>query len=175
MDHWPIFLLFLTHFTFDTTVHLLYQWQTDILFLLSFCRAEVAPYLQGVGQAQQVVLEGNRLVLTCPAGGSWPLHYRWTLNNSNITDWTLQNRSACTASFLFCPIFVIISLWKSYFLPSFSPARFFFFFTWLVTPVTQTNNCSIKALHACYGVCLEKVRAFRQQSQSEINTITLAQ
>uniref|UniRef100_A0A8C7XTG8 Sidekick cell adhesion molecule 1a n=1 Tax=Oryzias sinensis TaxID=183150 RepID=A0A8C7XTG8_9TELE len=42
--------------------------------------------------AQQVVLEGNRLVLTCPAGGSWPLHYRWTLNNSNITDWTLQNR-----------------------------------------------------------------------------------
>ncbi|KAF6736385.1 Protein sidekick-1, partial [Oryzias melastigma] len=55
-------------------------------------RAEVAPYLQGVGRAQQVVLEGNRLVLTCPAGGSWPLHYRWTLNNSNITDWTLQNR-----------------------------------------------------------------------------------
>uniref|UniRef100_A0A3B3DXY3 Sidekick cell adhesion molecule 1b n=1 Tax=Oryzias melastigma TaxID=30732 RepID=A0A3B3DXY3_ORYME len=28
---------------------------------------------QGVGRAQQVVLEGNRLVLTCPAGGSWPL------------------------------------------------------------------------------------------------------
>uniref|UniRef100_A0A8C7XQW8 Sidekick cell adhesion molecule 1a n=1 Tax=Oryzias sinensis TaxID=183150 RepID=A0A8C7XQW8_9TELE len=68
-----------------------------LLLLLGSCchmlhGQEVAPYLQGVGQAQQVVLEGNRLVLTCPAGGSWPLHYRWTLNNSNITDWTLQNR-----------------------------------------------------------------------------------
>uniref|UniRef100_A0A3P9MS21 Ig-like domain-containing protein n=1 Tax=Poecilia reticulata TaxID=8081 RepID=A0A3P9MS21_POERE len=36
--------------------------------------------------------EGNRLVLTCPAGGSWPLQYRWTLNNTNITDWTPQYR-----------------------------------------------------------------------------------
>uniref|UniRef100_A0A8C6LUS6 Sidekick cell adhesion molecule 1 n=1 Tax=Nothobranchius furzeri TaxID=105023 RepID=A0A8C6LUS6_NOTFU len=54
--------------------------------------AKVAPYLQGGGRGQQVVLEGNRLVLTCPAGGSWPLQYRWTLNNSNITDWTSQYR-----------------------------------------------------------------------------------
>nr|XP_004568386.1 protein sidekick-1 isoform X1 [Maylandia zebra] len=53
---------------------------------------EVAPYLRGGGQGQQVVLEGNRLVLTCLAGGSWPLQYRWTLNNSNITDWTPQYR-----------------------------------------------------------------------------------
>ncbi|XP_037546465.1 protein sidekick-1 [Nematolebias whitei] len=53
---------------------------------------KVAPYLQGGGRGQQVVLEGNRLVLTCPAGGSWPLQYRWTLNNSNITDWTPQYR-----------------------------------------------------------------------------------
>uniref|UniRef100_A0A8D3EBJ0 Sidekick cell adhesion molecule 1a n=1 Tax=Scophthalmus maximus TaxID=52904 RepID=A0A8D3EBJ0_SCOMX len=36
----------------------------------------------------RVTLEGNRLVLTCLAGGSWPLQYRWTLNGSNITDWT---------------------------------------------------------------------------------------
>lgn len=54
---------------------------------------EVAPYLRGSGLGQQVVLEGNRLVLTCLAGGSWPLQYRWTLNNSNITDWTPQYRS----------------------------------------------------------------------------------
>uniref|UniRef100_A0A3Q4GVP6 Ig-like domain-containing protein n=1 Tax=Neolamprologus brichardi TaxID=32507 RepID=A0A3Q4GVP6_NEOBR len=54
--------------------------------------SEVAPYLLGGGQGQQVVLEGNRLVLTCLAGGSWPLQYRWTLNNSNITDWTPQYR-----------------------------------------------------------------------------------
>uniref|UniRef100_A0A667X7J1 Sidekick cell adhesion molecule 1 n=1 Tax=Myripristis murdjan TaxID=586833 RepID=A0A667X7J1_9TELE len=37
-------------------------------------------------------MEGNRLVLTCLAGGSWPLQYRWTLNNSNITDWSPQYR-----------------------------------------------------------------------------------
>ncbi|MED6242918.1 hypothetical protein ATANTOWER_011874, partial [Ataeniobius toweri] len=52
----------------------------------------VAPYLQGGEWEQQVVLEGNRLVLTCPAGGSWPLQYRWTQNNNNITDWTPQYR-----------------------------------------------------------------------------------
>uniref|UniRef100_A0A671U5A3 Sidekick cell adhesion molecule 1 n=1 Tax=Sparus aurata TaxID=8175 RepID=A0A671U5A3_SPAAU len=52
----------------------------------------VAPYLRGGGQRQQVVLEGNRLVLTCLVGGSWPLQYRWTFNNSNITDWTQQYR-----------------------------------------------------------------------------------
>ncbi|KAE8300407.1 Protein sidekick-1 [Larimichthys crocea] len=53
---------------------------------------EVAPYLRGGGTRQQVVLEGNRLVLTCLAGGSWPLQYFWTLNNTNITDWTPQYR-----------------------------------------------------------------------------------
>ncbi|CAB1454594.1 unnamed protein product [Pleuronectes platessa] len=53
---------------------------------------KVAPYLRGGVAGQQVVLEGNRLVLTCLAGGSWPLQYRWTLNNSNITDWTQQYR-----------------------------------------------------------------------------------
>lgn len=67
-----------------------------LLLLSSSCHMlhgqEVAPYLQGGGRGQQVVLEGNRLVLTCPAGGSWPLQYRWTLNNSNITDWTSQHR-----------------------------------------------------------------------------------
>ncbi|TKS68487.1 Protein sidekick-1 [Collichthys lucidus] len=53
---------------------------------------KVAPYLRGGGTRQQVVLEGNRLVLTCLAGGSWPLQYFWTLNNTNITDWTPQYR-----------------------------------------------------------------------------------
>ncbi|XP_044047488.1 protein sidekick-1-like isoform X2 [Siniperca chuatsi] len=67
-----------------------------LLLLGSSCHMlhgqEVAPYLQGGGLGQQVVLEGNRLVLTCLAGGSWPLQYCWTLNNSNITDWTPQYR-----------------------------------------------------------------------------------
>ncbi|KAM7394528.1 hypothetical protein PAMP_021325 [Pampus punctatissimus] len=53
---------------------------------------KVAPHLRGGGLGKQVVLEGNRLVLTCLAGGSWPLQYRWTLNNSNVTDWTPQYR-----------------------------------------------------------------------------------
>lgn len=60
--------------------------------LISFSVSEVAPYLRGSGARQQVVLEGNRLVLTCLVGGSWPLQYRWTLNNSNVTDWTPQYR-----------------------------------------------------------------------------------
>ncbi|XP_023273238.1 protein sidekick-1 [Seriola lalandi dorsalis] len=67
-----------------------------LLLLGSSCHMlhgqEVAPYLRGGGPGQQVMLEGNRLVLTCLAGGSWPLQYRWTLNNSNITDWTPQYR-----------------------------------------------------------------------------------
>ncbi|KAI9525425.1 hypothetical protein NQZ68_005971 [Dissostichus eleginoides] len=55
---------------------------------------EVAPYLRGAGRGQQVVLEGNRLVLTCLAGGSWPLQYRWTFNNINVTDWAPHYRLA---------------------------------------------------------------------------------
>uniref|UniRef100_A0A8C9XMP9 Sidekick cell adhesion molecule 1 n=1 Tax=Sander lucioperca TaxID=283035 RepID=A0A8C9XMP9_SANLU len=64
--------------------------ENNTFCVLCFClsESEVAPYLRGAGLGQQVVLEGNRLVLTCLAGGSWPLQYRWTLNNSNITDWT---------------------------------------------------------------------------------------
>lgn len=55
--------------------------------------SEVAPYLRGDGPRRQVALEGNRLVLTCLAGGSWPLQYRWTLNSSNLSDWTPRYRS----------------------------------------------------------------------------------
>lgn len=71
--------------------------------LISFSVSEVAPYLRGSGARQQVVLEGNRLVLTCMVGGSWPLQYRWTLNNSNVTDWTPQYRLVLTHS---CRIFL---------------------------------------------------------------------
>lgn len=66
------------------------------LFLSLLHVSEVAPYLRGEGLRRQVVLEGNRLVLTCLAGGSWPLQYRWTLNNSNLTDWTPHYRSVVT-------------------------------------------------------------------------------
>ncbi|XP_076004254.1 protein sidekick-1-like isoform X2 [Genypterus blacodes] len=67
-----------------------------LLLLGSSCHMlhgqEVPPYLQGGVVGQQVVLEGNRLVLTCLAGGSWPLQYRWKVNNSNLTDWSPQYR-----------------------------------------------------------------------------------
>lgn len=69
---------------------------------LSVCLSEVAPYLRAGGLGQQAVLEGNRLVLTCLAGGSWPLQYRWTLNNSNITDWTPQYRSVIADWLVMC-------------------------------------------------------------------------
>lgn len=59
---------------------------------LSALETEVAPYLRGSPRPQQVVLEGNRLVLSCLAGGSWPLEYRWSLNSSNITDWSPNYR-----------------------------------------------------------------------------------
>ncbi|CAL8354385.1 unnamed protein product [Boreogadus saida] len=60
--------------------------------------AGVAPYLRGSGAGQQVVLEGNRMVLTCLAGGSWPLQYRWSLNNTFTSDWTPQYRSRSSAA-----------------------------------------------------------------------------
>uniref|UniRef100_A0A3Q3VZI8 Uncharacterized protein n=1 Tax=Mola mola TaxID=94237 RepID=A0A3Q3VZI8_MOLML len=71
----------------------LFQIKVFILFPFVFNRlSEVAPYLRGGVLQQRVVLDGNRLELTCLAGGSWPLQYRWTLNHSNITDWTPQYR-----------------------------------------------------------------------------------
>ncbi|XP_068607565.1 protein sidekick-1 [Brachionichthys hirsutus] len=72
-----------------------------LLLLGSSCHMlqgqEVAPYLLGGGLRHQVVLEGNRLVLTCLAGGSWPLQYRWILNSSSIAGWTSQYRLSLPA------------------------------------------------------------------------------
>lgn len=80
--------------------HRLFQIAKITYFPFSVCLSEVAPYLRGGGLGQQLVLEGNRLVLTCLAGGSWPLQYCWTLNNSNITDWTPQYRSVISTGWL---------------------------------------------------------------------------
>lgn len=124
---------------------------------LCLCLSEVAPYLRGGGQGQQVVLEGNRLVLTCLAGGSWPLQYRWTLNNSNITDWTPQYRSVSTHCLVIMSDFLswIFSLSLSVYVS-------------LVPFLSYTNICRVRAVPVRDGVCVE-VRAFGQQSQSEIN------
>uniref|UniRef100_A0A672ZLG2 Sidekick cell adhesion molecule 1a n=1 Tax=Sphaeramia orbicularis TaxID=375764 RepID=A0A672ZLG2_9TELE len=71
-------------------IHILCQYCPELKKII--LQMNVAPYLRGGGPGQQLVLEGNRLVLTCLAGGSWPLQYRWNLNNSNITDWSPQYR-----------------------------------------------------------------------------------
>lgn len=95
--------------------------------------SEVGPYLRGSGARQRVVLEGNRLVLTCLVGGSWPLQYRWTLNNSNVTDWTPQYRSVLTHSWRISAPFIspqqsvtplLIAIWKALHL-KFVSSRFF--------------------------------------------------
>lgn len=119
-------------------------------FCVSFCLSEVAPYLRGGGVGQQVVLEGNRLVLTCLAGGSWPLQYRWTLNNSNITDWTPQYRSVSTNWLLMYLTLCHVPLCYLYFcLPVYVSYPFFpvHFFLSLFPSLLQTVFCVFS--HAC--------------------------
>uniref|UniRef100_A0A3P8S606 Sidekick cell adhesion molecule 2 n=1 Tax=Amphiprion percula TaxID=161767 RepID=A0A3P8S606_AMPPE len=40
----------------------------------------------------QVHLEGNRLVLTCMAEGSWPLEFKWIYNGTELTRFSLEYR-----------------------------------------------------------------------------------
>uniref|UniRef100_A0A672KG44 Protein sidekick-1-like n=1 Tax=Sinocyclocheilus grahami TaxID=75366 RepID=A0A672KG44_SINGR len=47
----------------------------DVLF------TDIAPYFKTEAGGAQTHLEGNRLVLTCLAEGSWPLQYKWMRNN----------------------------------------------------------------------------------------------
>lgn len=96
-------------------------------------------------------------MLTCLAGGSWPLQYRWTLDNSNITDWTPQYRSVSTHCLVIMSDFLswIFSLSLSVYVS-------------LVSFLSYTNICRVRAVPVSDGVCVE-VRAFGQQSQSEIN------
>uniref|UniRef100_A0A8C9R8X8 Sidekick cell adhesion molecule 1 n=1 Tax=Scleropages formosus TaxID=113540 RepID=A0A8C9R8X8_SCLFO len=46
---------------------------------------DVAPYFKTEPGAAQIHLEGNRLVLTCLAEGSWPLEFKWMLNGTDVT------------------------------------------------------------------------------------------
>uniref|UniRef100_A0AAY5EGX8 Sidekick cell adhesion molecule 1a n=1 Tax=Electrophorus electricus TaxID=8005 RepID=A0AAY5EGX8_ELEEL len=46
---------------------------------------DVAPYFKTEPGRPETHLEGNRLVLTCLAEGSWPLEFRWMLNGTDIT------------------------------------------------------------------------------------------
>ncbi|KAI2666017.1 Protein sidekick-2 [Labeo rohita] len=42
--------------------------------------------------ATQIHLEGNRLVLTCMAEGSWPLEFKWLYNGTELTRFSLEYR-----------------------------------------------------------------------------------
>ncbi|KAJ8253833.1 hypothetical protein COCON_G00204450 [Conger conger] len=51
---------------------------------------DVAPYFKTEPGPPEIHLEGNRLVMTCLAEGSWPLEFKWMLNNTEITSFSHQ-------------------------------------------------------------------------------------
>ncbi|XP_076865315.1 protein sidekick-1 isoform X2 [Brachyhypopomus gauderio] len=53
--------------------------------LKAVAQGDVAPYFKTEPGPPETHLEGNRLVLTCLAEGSWPLEFRWMLNGTDIT------------------------------------------------------------------------------------------
>lgn len=54
----------------------------------------MAPYFKTEPVRTQVHLEGNRLVLTCMAEGSWPLEFKWLHNSRELTKFSLEYRQA---------------------------------------------------------------------------------
>lgn len=63
----------------------------------------MAPYFKTEPVRTQVHLEGNRLVLTCMAEGSWPLEFKWLHNSRELTKFSLEYRQARPSSLLFLP------------------------------------------------------------------------
>ncbi|KAI9539301.1 Protein sidekick-2 [Dissostichus eleginoides] len=53
---------------------------------------DVPPYFKMEPPQTQVHLEGNRLVLTCMAEGSWPLEFKWIYNGTELTHFSLEYR-----------------------------------------------------------------------------------
>uniref|UniRef100_A0A8C1ZRX6 Sidekick cell adhesion molecule 2a n=1 Tax=Cyprinus carpio TaxID=7962 RepID=A0A8C1ZRX6_CYPCA len=53
---------------------------------------DVPPYFKMEPVATQIHLEGNRLVLTCMAEGSWPLEFKWLYNGTELTRFSLEYR-----------------------------------------------------------------------------------
>nr|XP_034986869.1 protein sidekick-1 isoform X2 [Zootoca vivipara] len=56
--------------------------------LQALAQDDVAPYFKTEPGLPQTHLEGNRLVLTCLAEGSWPLEYKWLHNGRETTAFT---------------------------------------------------------------------------------------
>ncbi|XP_072549363.1 protein sidekick-2 isoform X2 [Salminus brasiliensis] len=67
---------------------------TLLFAVISGARAQddVPPYFKMEPVATQVHLEGNRLVLTCMAEGSWPLEFKWLYNGTELTRFSLEYR-----------------------------------------------------------------------------------
>ncbi|CAI9173366.1 unnamed protein product [Rangifer tarandus platyrhynchus] len=58
--------------------------------LRALAQDDVVPYFKTEPGLPQIHLEGNRLVLTCLAEGSWPLEFKWTHNDSELTTYTSE-------------------------------------------------------------------------------------
>ncbi|XP_077774863.1 protein sidekick-1 isoform X6 [Podarcis muralis] len=56
--------------------------------LQALAQDDVAPYFKTEPGLPQTHLEGNRLVLTCLAEGSWPLEFKWLHNGRETTAFT---------------------------------------------------------------------------------------
>uniref|UniRef100_A0A8C6YM20 Sidekick cell adhesion molecule 1 n=2 Tax=Nothoprocta perdicaria TaxID=30464 RepID=A0A8C6YM20_NOTPE len=69
-------------------------WWAFLLLQLHMLQAlaqdDVAPYFKTEPGLPQIHLEGNRLVLTCLAEGSWPLEFKWLRNGSEITNYSTE-------------------------------------------------------------------------------------
>lgn len=50
------------------------------------------PYFKTEPGLPHTHLEGNRLVLTCLAEGSWPLEFKWLRNDSEVTAYSSEYR-----------------------------------------------------------------------------------
>uniref|UniRef100_A0A673TFD6 Sidekick cell adhesion molecule 1 n=1 Tax=Suricata suricatta TaxID=37032 RepID=A0A673TFD6_SURSU len=62
----------------------------SLLFLFLNISDAVVPYFKTEPGLPQIHLEGNRLVLTCLAEGSWPLEFKWMHNDSELTTYTSE-------------------------------------------------------------------------------------
>lgn len=65
---------------------------TSFTFSLSLFNIseDVVPYFKTEPGLPQIHLEGNRLVLTCLAEGSWPLEFKWMHNDRELTTYTSE-------------------------------------------------------------------------------------
>ncbi|XP_032182931.1 protein sidekick-1 isoform X1 [Mustela erminea] len=58
--------------------------------LRALAQEDVVPYFKTEPGLPQIHLEGNRLVLTCLAEGSWPLEFKWMHNDRELTTYTSE-------------------------------------------------------------------------------------